>query len=180
MKLFMVNYSDTDGNVLVCLKNRYGKDSFFAEEEAKDCLKHNYLADLAELDAVESTFSGDEAEIVVENNTMSIRKYKIISVDVKTHSFRDKLNACEALKIEPGEYAIASYLDSLLCDCFTEDEFESLCGYLLNVYYHDDSCANTDLYVEVVKDLLDDGATVKEIIAMNKSDFLKKVYYKLD
>ena len=87
---------------------------------------------------------------------------------------REQLNKARHLGISICDLAIANELDAVLDFEYTEEEFESLCAFSVEIYLKAEKMT-TDAIAYCINDLVEEeGKTVKEILKMNKWDFIVK------
>ena len=84
-------------------------------------------------------------------------------------TYREQLNKVNELGINICDLTIANELDCVL-DCeYTEKDFERLCEFARDIYLKSDS-----ITAEAIDDLLLQGKTVGQVVAMNKYSFIDK------
>ena len=89
-------------------------------------------------------------------------------------TYREKLNKVRDLGIAICDLDIANELDAVLDFEYTEEEFESLCAFGVEIYLKAEKMT-TDAIAYCINDLVEEkGKTVKEILKMNKWDFIDK------
>lgn len=89
-------------------------------------------------------------------------------------TYREKLNKVRDLGISICDLEIANELDAVLDFEYTEEEFESLCAFSVEIYLKAEKMT-TDAIAYCINDLVEEkGKTVKEILKMNKWDFIDK------
>ena len=89
-------------------------------------------------------------------------------------TYREQLNKVRDLGLSICDLEIANELDAVLDFEYTEDEFESLCAFSVEIYLKAETMT-TDAIAYCINDLVDEeGKTVKEILKMNKWDFIDK------
>lgn len=89
-------------------------------------------------------------------------------------TYREQLNKVRNLGISICDLEIANELDAVLDFEYTEDEFESLCAFSVEVYLKAETMT-TDAIAYCINDLVnEEGKTVKEILKMDKWDFIDK------
>lgn len=89
-------------------------------------------------------------------------------------TYREQLNKVRDLGIAICDLEVANELDAVLDFEYTEEEFESLCAFSVEVYL-DAEIMTTDAIAYCINDLVEEeGKTVKEILKMNKWDFIDK------
>lgn len=89
-------------------------------------------------------------------------------------TYREKLNKVRDLGISICDLEIANELDAVLDFEYTEEEFESLCAFGVEIYLKAEKMT-TDAIAYCINDLVEEkGKTVKEILKMNKWDFIDK------
>lgn len=87
-------------------------------------------------------------------------------------TYREQLNKVRDLGISICDLKIANELDAVLDFEYTEEEFESLCAFSVEVYL-DAKTMTTDAIARCINDLVDEeGKTVEEILEMDKWDFI--------
>lgn len=87
-------------------------------------------------------------------------------------TYREQLNKVRDLGISICDLEIANELDAVLDFEYTEEEFESLCAFSVEVYLKAEMMT-TDAIAYCINDLVEEkGKTVKEILKMNKWDFI--------
>lgn len=87
---------------------------------------------------------------------------------------REQLNKVRDLGISICDLEIANELDAVLNFEYTEEEFESLCAFGVEIYLKAEKMT-TDAIAYCINDLVEEkGKTVKEILKMNKWDFIDK------
>ena len=88
-------------------------------------------------------------------------------------TYREQLNKVNELGMNVCDLTIANELDCVL-DCeYAEKDFERLCEFAENVYLKSDSIT-AEAIANAIYDLLENGETVGEIVAMNKYSFIDK------
>lgn len=89
-------------------------------------------------------------------------------------TYREQLNKVRDLGISICDLEIADELDAILDFEYTEEEFESLCAFGVEIYLKAEKMT-TDAIAYCINDLVEEkGKTVKEILKMNKWDFIDK------
>lgn len=89
-------------------------------------------------------------------------------------TYREQLNKVRDLGVSICDLEIANELDAVLDFEYTEEEFESLCAFSVEVYLAAETMT-TDAIAYCINDLVEEeGKTVKEILKMNKWDFIDK------
>ena len=89
-------------------------------------------------------------------------------------TYREQLNKVRDLGISICDLEIADELDAVLDFEYTEEEFESLCAFSVEIYLKAEKMT-TDAIAYCINDLVEEeGKTVKEILKMNKWDFIVK------
>ena len=89
-------------------------------------------------------------------------------------TYREKLNKVRDLGIAICDLDIADELDAVLDFEYTEEEFESLCVFGVEIYLKAEKMT-TDAIAYCINDLVEEkGKTVKEILEMDKWDFIDK------
>ena len=89
-------------------------------------------------------------------------------------TYREKLNKVRDLGIAICDLDIANELDAVLDFEYTEEEFESLCAFGVEIYLKAEKMT-TDAIAYCINDLVEEkGKTVKEILEMDKWDFIDK------
>ena len=89
-------------------------------------------------------------------------------------TYREKLNKVRDLGIAICDLDIANELDAVLNFEYTEEEFEDLCAFGVEIYLKAEKMT-TDAIAYCIDDLVEEeGKTVKEILKMNKWDFIVK------
>lgn len=87
-------------------------------------------------------------------------------------TYREKLNKVRDLGIAICDLEVANELDAVLDFEYTEEEFENLCAFSVEVYL-DAETMTTNAIAHCINDLVDEeGKTVKEILEMDKWDFI--------
>lgn len=88
-------------------------------------------------------------------------------------TYREQLNKVNELGINICDLTIANELDCVLdCD-IKETDFERLCEFAENVYLKSDSIT-AEAIARAIDDLLLQGKTVGQVVAMNKYSFIDK------
>lgn len=89
-------------------------------------------------------------------------------------TYREKLNKVRDLGIAICDLDIANELDAVLDFEYTEEEFEDLCAFGVEIYLKAEKMT-TDAIAYCINDLVEEkGKTVEEILKMNKWDFINK------
>lgn len=89
-------------------------------------------------------------------------------------TYREQLNKVRDLGISICDLEIANELDAVLDFEYTEEEFEDLCAFGVEIYRKAEKMT-TDAIAYCINDLVEEkGKTVKEILKMNKWDFIDK------
>ena len=89
-------------------------------------------------------------------------------------TYREQLNKVRDLGIAICDLDIANELDAVLDFEYTEEEFESLCAFSVEIYLKAEKMT-TDAIAYCINDLVEEeGKTVEEILKMNKWDFIVK------
>ena len=89
-------------------------------------------------------------------------------------TYREKLNKVRDLEISICDLEIANELDAVLDFEHTEEEFEDLCAFGVEIYLKAEMMT-TDAIAYCINDLVEEkGKTVEEILKMNKWDFIDK------
>ena len=89
-------------------------------------------------------------------------------------TYREQLNKVRDLGISICDLEIANELDAVLDFEYTEEEFESLCAFSVEIYLKAEKMT-TNAITYCINDLVEEeGKTVKEILKMNKWDFIVK------
>ena len=89
-------------------------------------------------------------------------------------TYREQLNKVRDLGIAICDLEIANELDAVLDFEYTEEEFESLCAFSVEIYLKTEKIT-TDAIAYCINDLVEEeGKTVEEILKMNKWDFIVK------
>lgn len=87
-------------------------------------------------------------------------------------TYREQLNKVRDLGISICDLEIANELDAVLDFEYTEEEFESLCAFSIEAYL-DAETMTTNAIARCINDLVnEEGKTVKEILEMDKWDFI--------
>ena len=87
---------------------------------------------------------------------------------------REQLNKVRDLGISICDLEIANELDAVLDFEYTEEEFEDLCAFGVEIYLKAEKMT-TDAIAYCINDLVnEEGKTVEEILKMNKWDFIVK------
>ena len=89
-------------------------------------------------------------------------------------TYREQLNKARDLGISICDLEIANELDAVLGLEYTEEEFEGLCAFGVEIYLKAEKMT-TDAIAYCINDLVEEkGKTVKEILEMDKWDFIDK------
>lgn len=89
-------------------------------------------------------------------------------------TYREQLNKVRDLGLSICDLEIANELDAVLDFEYTEEEFESLCAFSVEAYLAAETMT-TDAIAYCINDLVEEeGKTVKEILKMDKWDFIDK------
>ena len=89
-------------------------------------------------------------------------------------TYREKLNKVRDLGIAICDLEIANELDAVLDFEYTEEEFEDLCAFGVEIYLKAEKMT-TDAIAYCINDKKKKkGKTVEEILKMNKWDFIDK------
>ena len=89
-------------------------------------------------------------------------------------TYREQLNKVRDLGIAICDLEVANELDAVLDFEYTEEEFESLCAFGVEIYLKAEKMT-TDAIAYCINDLVEEeGKTVEEILKMNKWDFIVK------
>ena len=89
-------------------------------------------------------------------------------------TYREQLNKVRDLGISICDLEIANELDAVLDFEYTEEEFEDLCAFGVEIYLKAEKMT-TDAIAYCINDLVEEeGKTVEEIIKMNKWDIIVK------
>lgn len=89
-------------------------------------------------------------------------------------TYREQLNKVRDLGISICDLEIVNELDAVLDFEYTEEEFESLCAFSVEIYLKAEKMT-TDAIAYCINDLVEEeGKTVEEILKMNKWDFIVK------
>ena len=87
---------------------------------------------------------------------------------------REQLNKVRDLGISICDLEVENELDAVLDFEYTEEEFESLCAFSVEIYLKAEKMT-TDAIAYCINDLVEEeGKTVEEILKMNKWDFIVK------
>lgn len=87
---------------------------------------------------------------------------------------REQLNKVRDLGISICDLEIENELDAVLDFEYTEEEFEDLCTFSVEIYLKAEKMT-TDAIAYCINDLVEEeGKTVEEILKMNKWDFIVK------
>lgn len=87
-------------------------------------------------------------------------------------TYREQLNKVRDLGLSICDLEIANELDAVLDFEYTEEEFESLCAFSVEAYL-DAEAMTTNAIAKCINDLVnEEGKTVKEILEMDKWDFI--------
>lgn len=89
-------------------------------------------------------------------------------------TYREQLNKVRDLGLSICDLEIANELDAVLDFEYTEKEFESLCAFSVEIYLKAETMT-TDAIAYCINDLVnEEGKTVKQILKMDKWDFIDK------
>lgn len=89
-------------------------------------------------------------------------------------TYKEQLNKVRDLGISICDLEIANELDAVLDFEYTEEEFEDLCAFSVEIYLKAEKMT-TDAIAYCINDLVEEeGKTVEEILKMNKWDFIVK------
>ena len=89
-------------------------------------------------------------------------------------TYREQLNKVRDLGISICDLEITNELDAVLDFEYTEEEFEDLCAFSVEIYLKAEKMT-TDAIAYCINDLVEEeGKTVEEILKMNKWDFIVK------
>ena len=89
-------------------------------------------------------------------------------------TYREQLNKVRDLGISICDLEIANELDAVLDFEYTEEEFEDFCAFGVEIYLEAEKMT-TDAIAYCINDLVEEkGKTVKEILEMDKWDFIDK------
>ena len=89
-------------------------------------------------------------------------------------TYREQLNKVRDLGISICDLEIANELDAVLDFEYTEEEFEDLCAFGVEIYRKAEKMT-TDAIAYCINDLVEEkGKTIKEILKMDKWDFINK------
>ena len=89
-------------------------------------------------------------------------------------TYREQLNKVRDLGISICDLEIANELDAVLGFKYTEEQFEDLCAFGVEIYLKAEKMT-TDAIAYCINDLVEEeGKTVKEILKMNKWGFINK------
>lgn len=89
-------------------------------------------------------------------------------------TYREQLNKIRDLGLNICDLEIANELDAVLDFEYTEEEFESLCAFSVEIYLKAETMT-TDAIAYCINDLVEEeGKTVKQILKMDKWDFIDK------
>ena len=89
-------------------------------------------------------------------------------------TYREQLNKVRDLGISICDLEVANELDAVLDFEYTEEEFENLCAFGVEIYLKAEKMT-TDAIAYCINDLVEEeGKTVEEILKMNKWDFIVK------
>lgn len=89
-------------------------------------------------------------------------------------TYREQLNKVRDLGLNICDLEIANELDAVLDFEYTEEEFESLCAFSVEIYLKAETMT-TDAIAYCINDLVEEeGKTVKQILKMDKWDFIDK------
>lgn len=89
-------------------------------------------------------------------------------------TYREQLNKVNELGINICDLTIANELDCVLdAEAYTIEDFEHLCHYAVYIYLKADNIT-AEAIARAIDDLLSQGKTVREIVAMDKYSFISK------
>lgn len=89
-------------------------------------------------------------------------------------TYREQLDKVRDLGISICDLEVANELDAVLDFDYTEEQFESLCAFSVEIYLKAEKMT-TDAIAYCISDLVEEeGKTVEEILEMNKWDFIEK------
>ena len=89
-------------------------------------------------------------------------------------TYREQLNKVRDVGISICDLEVANELDAVLDFEYTEEEFEDLCAFGVEICRKAEKMT-TDAIAYCINDLVEEkGKTVKEILKMNKWDFIDK------
>lgn len=89
-------------------------------------------------------------------------------------TYREQLNKVRDLGISICDLEIANELDAVLDFEYTEEEFEELCAFSVEIYLKAEKMT-TDAIAYCINDLVEEkGKTVEEIIEMDKWNFINE------
>ena len=89
-------------------------------------------------------------------------------------TYREQLNKVRDLGISICDLEIADELEAVLDFEYTEEEFESLCDFSVEIYLKAEKMT-TDAIAYCINDFVEEKSkSVKEILKMNKWDFIDK------
>lgn len=95
-------------------------------------------------------------------------------------TYREKLNKVRDLGIAICDLEVANELDAVLDFEYTEEEFESLCAFSVEVYLAAETMT-TNAIAHCINDLVnEEGKTVEEILEMDKWNFIDEASNYLD
>lgn len=94
-------------------------------------------------------------------------------------TYREKLNKLEELGITPTSVEIANSCDCIFDFNYSDEEFEKLCRFAERMYL-EANVMTTVAVAKCINQLVEDGKTVKEILEMDKWDFIDKASNYLD
>ena len=87
---------------------------------------------------------------------------------------REQINKGSDWGISICDLEVENELDAVLDFEYTEEEFESLCDFSVEIYLKAEKMT-TDAIAYCINDLVEEeGKTVEEILKMNKWDFIEK------
>jgi hypothetical protein len=91
-------------------------------------------------------------------------------------TYREQLDKVNELGINICDLTIANELDCVLdAGAYTEKDFERLCNYAVYIYLKADNIT-AEAIARAIDDLLSQGKTVGEIVAMDKYSFISKAF----
>jgi hypothetical protein len=89
-------------------------------------------------------------------------------------TYREQLNKVNELGINICDLTIADELDCILYSgTYTDKDFERLCDYARYIYLKADNLT-AEAIARAIDDLLSQGKTVGQVVAMNKYTFINK------
>lgn len=95
-------------------------------------------------------------------------------------TYREKLRTINRLGIDICDLIIADELDSVLEFNYTDKEFEDLCKFSKNIYLEAESLTPNAI-AKCINDLVnEEDKTVKEILTMDRWNFIGKASNYLD